>query len=579
MRLKGLAAVLAAGGALAAAALTGWPRENGYQLIWVVLMALAGFFTVRFFEKKDRRAQWCFGILGWLFVFAMGLGMRLEAIDRTGWSGLMLCALFGALWGPAAGGAALMLSERMEAWKATGEASVKKVFWISMAVLFVCWLPVQLAYFPGCFGYDVNGQVSQIVYSSWHTHHPLVHTLLVCGFWAGGGALGSHTMGILGYVIVQMLGMAAAMAYALSYLAQLRCPRGVRIALTIFLALAPQHPVMAIGVTKDVPFAIFMVLACVELHKLFREPERLRSWKKMLRLALVLICLCLFRNNAPMAIAVFAVAAVILIGRGSRVRMAALLAAVLVGQSAVTAGIVAILDADKGAINEMLSVPAQQLARIYDKYGYDEPTNYEVIEWVPHADMYQASRADFTKLHLKVQREGELVGFLKFWVRELFHFPIEYIDAFLLNAKGYWYPDDKSFATVYGEWPEAQVGALIIEQFDNEVEYTVEYTDCIPWLREIFDSLFVRNNYQSIPGLSTLIHPATYTWMLLYALAWAVWRRKWAVLATGMLMLMYLLTLFLGPCTLVRYCYYLMVAAPILVAMLLAKENQRDCLP
>ena len=570
MRLKIFSSVLAAGGAFAAAGLAGWPRESGYQILWIAVMALEAFFALRFFDKKDRRAQWCFGVLGWLFVLAMGLGLRLEKLDETGWGGLALCVLLGALWGPGAGGAAWMLSEKLEKIRQGKEASPQKVFWLSMAALFLCWLPVQLAYFPGCFGYDVNGQVSQIMYDTWHTHHPLVHTLLVCGFWAGGGALGSYTMGVFGYVIVQMLGLAAAMACALSYLAKLRCPRGVRIALTVFLALAPQHPVMSIGVTKDVPFAIFMILACVELHKLFREPERIRDWKKMLRLALVLICVCLFRNNAPMAIAVFAVAALIIIGKGNRVRMAAVLAAALVGQSAVTSALVAVLDADKGAVNEMLSVPAQQLARIYDKYGYDEPTSYEVMEWVPHADMYQASRADFTKLHLKVQREGELAGFAKFWVRELFHFPIEYIDAFLLNAKGYWYPDDKSFATVYGEWPEAKVGALIIEQFDIKVEYT----DCIPWLRNLFDSLFVRNNYQRVPGLSTLIHPATYTWMLLFVLAWAIWRRRWAVLGSGTLMLMYLLTLFLGPCTLVRYCYYLMAAAPVLVALMCTpKEN------
>lgn len=561
-----LSVLMAAGGALAAAWLTGFPKDGGYQLTWIFLMALACFFGFRFLAEKDHRAQVCFGVLGFGFVLAVGLGMRLDAMDETGWDGLAKGVLLGLLWGPSAGGAAIALARKLEGLKASETANVKKTFWFTFSLLFICWLPVQLAYFPGCFGYDVNGQVSQIMYDSWHTHHPLAHTLLVCGFWAGGGALGSYTMGVLAYVLLQMLALAAVMAYALAYLAQLRCPKSVRIALTAFLALAPQHAVMSIGVTKDVPFAIMMIWACVELHKLLRSPDSIRDWKKMLRLSLVLIGVCLFRNNAPMAIAAFAVFAILGIGKGRRVRMIALLCAVLLGQSAVNAALVAVLDADKGAVNEMLSVPAQQLARIYDKYGYEEPTSYEVMEWVPHADMYQASRADFTKLHLKVQREGELAGFVKFWVRELIHFPIEYIDAFLLNARGYWDPNDISFATVYGEWPEATVGALITEQYDIEVEYT----SYLPWLKDTLDDLFVRNEYQSIPGLSSLIHPATYSWMLLYAIAWAIWRRKWAVLGTSTLMLMYLLTLFLGPCTLVRYCYYLMPSAPVLIAALIS---------
>ena len=76
----------------------------------------------------------------------------------------------------------------------------------------------------------------------------------------------------------------------------------------------------------------------------------------------------------------FAVFAILGIGKGRRVRMIALLCAVLLGQSAVNAAMVAVLDADKGAVNEMLSVPAQQLARIYDRYGFDVPAGYEVVE-------------------------------------------------------------------------------------------------------------------------------------------------------------------------------------------------------
>lgn len=561
-----LSVLMAMGGAMAAAWLAGFDQSVDQMLKLGLAAALAVFFCRHLLCQKDPRAQWCFGLLGFGFALAVGLGMRLETLDQTGWDGLALCGFLGLLWGPAVGGGAIWIAQKLEKLQASETANTQKTFWISFAVLLVCWLPVLLAYFPGLFGYDVYEQVGQIMENQWLTHHPLAHTLLVCGFWAGGGALGSYTMGVFSYALTQLLALAAAMAYALSYLAKLHSSKAVRIALTVLFALAPQHPLMGISVTKDIPFAITMLISCVELLKLLREPGRIFSWKKMIPLASALTGACLFRNNAPMAIAVFAIFALIIIGKGRRVRMISLLCAVLVGQSTINAGLAAVLDAGKGKVNEMLSVPAQQLSRVYAKYGYDEPVSYEIIEWVPNADLYQASRADFTKMHLNVDHEGELTGFIKFWARELFHFPIEYIDAFLLNCKGYWDPNDTSFAAVYGEWPDTSVGALITVRYPIRVEYP----NLLPPLQKALDFLYFRNEYQSIPGLSALIHPATYSWMLLYAIAWAIWRKKWAALGTSMLMLMYLLTLFLGPCTLVRYCYYLMPCAPVLTATLIS---------
>jgi len=563
------AAGCALGGAMAYAGLAGWPVQQGYQLIWVVLMAIVFIETRRFWQEADRRAQICFGLLGCLLLLAMGLGRRLETAEQTGLSGLGICAMLALLWGPAAGGVLLRLCRWMEQSAPGKEARVRRVFWVSFLVLFACWIPVQLAYFPCCFGYDMNGQIGQVNNSAYNSHHPLAHTLLVGAFYVAGGRLGSYTAGIWAFAIFQMLSLAAAMAYALAYLAQLRCPRWLRLALTVLFAVGPQHAVMSIGCTKDVPFAILMTLGIVELHKLWRDPQRLHSPKIWLRVVLILAGACLMRNNASMAIAAFVVFALLLMGRGHRLRMTALILSALLLSSVTNTALKHITHAQEGAINEMLSVPAQQLARIYDRYGFDVPAGYEVVEWVPHADMYDPARADFTKQHLRITRDGELFGFLKFWVREFFHYPIEYIDAFLLNAKGYWYPDDTSFATIYGQWPEAYVGAFITEQYPIRVTFT----RFLPRLREAVEYLFVQNHYQRVPGLSTLIHPATYTWMLLTAMAWAIWRRRRAALAAGCMLLMYLLTLFLGPCALVRYCYYLMIGAPFLMGLMACREQ------
>lgn len=559
-----LSLIITLAGSLFFAALTGFARGSGTSLLWAVVLPLICAGLNRFFSEKDRRAKGCFFLTGAGLMLTFALERRLSAFDRTGWDGLAFSMLTALCWGPAAGEGLLLLVRRLEKL-APGRESAG-VFWKSFLVIVLGWLPVWLSCFPCIFGYDLGAQLQQVLAGDFSTHHPLMHTLLVGGLYLLGGKLGSYTLGAFLYAALQAACLAGAMAYALSYLADLRCPRGVRIALTIFFAIAPNHSVLAIGTTKDVLFAAAAIVAAVEIHQFFASRE------KSVLLVLSLSAMCLLRNNALMAVLVWLVPAFFMIGRQGRRRLLAVAAAALVVYGGISFGLEKATNASKGSINEMLSVPAQQISRVYTIHGVESDAGFEALEWVPHAERYQPFCADNVKLHLKVVREGELMGFLKFWLRELFHYPIEYIDAFLLNSKGYWSMEDTSFASVYGQWPEGTVGALIIEQYS---QFGVNFQSFLPQLRSLYEWLFSRNCYQSIPGLSLLIHPAAYTWMLITLLAWAVWRKNRAVLGMGALLAVYLLTLFLGPCALVRYCYYLMSATPVGCALMLCTDGTK----
>ena len=76
------------------------------------------------------------------------------------------------------------------------------------------------------------------------------------------------------------------------------------------------------------------------------------------------------------------------------------------------------------------------------------------------------------------------------------------------------------------------------------------------------------------PLLGRLLCPAFYTWMLLFCLTWAVWKRRWVFLPGGLLALLYLATLLLGPCCLVRYQFDLMLIAPVLMCALSAQTKE-----
>jgi hypothetical protein len=190
---------------------------------------------------------------------------------------------------------------------------------------------------------------------------------------------------------------------------------------------------------------------------------------------------------------------------------------------------------------------------------------YEVREVLPYVDDYTPERADAVKRASVVDTPDRLWRFAKLWAREAFHYPIEYIDAFLYNTKAYWAMDDVSFATTYDTPPDDLRGCLILW---HNTATKIEMQNLWPQVKGVCEELFSRNGYQRFPVLWTLIHPALYTWLLCFVMAAAAYRRNKAVLMACTVMASYLLTLFLGPCALIRYSYYLMLALPVMFGAL-----------
>ena len=559
-----LACLMSGLGCFMACALLGFPATGGVRFAWALLWAVSSLAGLRFLRVQDRRAKACFGTFGALFVLALALGYRLDAAGQTGIDGLLLSLGTALCLGPAAGWAALWLDGRMAALapapqSAPASASPARCsLLLPMALMLAAWTPMLLAFYPGIHAYDTFSQLPDYLAGIFSTHHPLLHTLITGWLYDLGGLLGSHALGMLFYSVAQMLLVAWALAYGLSYLARLGCRRWVRLGLLMLFCL-PQISLHVLGCTKDVPFAALITVFAVRLHQALRDPRLLRSRRWVAGTVAVGVFMVLFRNNAPYALALLLPFAAALAGRGARLRMTALLAAVLVLGLGAGKGLQLATHAQSGLVNEMLSVPAQQLSRVYALHGTEDPVGYEIIEFVPYADQYDVWSADRVKLHLKVSRPGELWGFLKFWGRELFHYPIEYIDAFLYQCKGYWHLDDTLFTD--------RKAAIYLWFYDN---LGVEQHSLLPGLRNAMVRLFGDNAYRAYPVVSLLIQPALYTWLALFALACAIRRRDRGVALAALCLLAYLFTVCLGPLVGNRYSFCLMTGAPLLIGLVCA---------
>ena len=562
-------AFLALTGVCMALLLSALPAQPWGWAACGLALGAAAYGNARFFAETDRRLKTCFGVLGLLFVTATALGLRLDFHEETGWAALLLCVGTGLCLGPAAGEGFAALARLLRKGKTPIGLSSRQAFCLCLALLVVCWLPVALAFFPGITGYDIDNQFRQIQTGQYTTHHPLLHTLLIGGCMRLLGATAGYAL----YTGLQMAALAAAIAYAMSYLASIRCPKGLWMGLVVLFTLAPQHAVMAVSGTKDVLFAAALLMFVVSACCLYRDPEREKTVRPLARCLLWGALACLMRNGVAWAFGLAGLAGLLFARRLLGWRMPLCLALSAALSLCVNGGLKAALHTpDIGLTGEALSIPCQQLARVYALGEADEAEGEEILSRVPYAADYEPQLSDNAKSAVFFGHKPErLVSFFKLWGRVGLRHPSAYLDAFLYTTKGYWYVADDSFATIYDAQPNDARGVLMLRP---AVGTGIQEKSLLPGLKALWKRLFEENGFRRFPALWQLLHPAVYSWLAAFAFTWAVWRKKnrfallcGAALAETALKL-------LGPCCLIRYQYDLMLIAPVLLGVIASPAKE-----
>lgn len=477
--------------------------------------------------------------------------------------------------------------------------------WLFYSLLiFLCWLPVFLAYYPSVFAYDAEGQLYQVLAADYSTHHPLLHTLFLGAFFRLGIARGSVSAGMAVHSVVQMALMACAFGWAVSFLYQRRVSGRVRAALLLFFAVFPANSVLALSTTKDVLFAALVLVYTLWLYRVAcsQSPGSGRNTahgqsekvggKEMAACVFLAVLMLLFRNNAVYAFVVSA--PVVYLGLGGRTRgeesggrnaarsgltrkrylYMTLLTLVLYGICAFS--LKAITHAQNGSPREMLSVPLQQMARTRVKAEEkinpsmrQELEKYIPSEWVFAA--YNPHLADPVKNRAVIHDDP--AGLIRTWIRLGLAHPAIYIDAFLDNSLGLWYLWDTSHAEIYGIGTESGFGYLSTDNRVMPAGFEVEEHSLLPELRAFMEKIVSDNAYSKIPLLRLLFAPALYGWLLYLYIVTAFYRKRYREALPVVFLAAYGLTLLLSPTVLVRYIYPMMVTIPVILPCLMLDEK------
>ncbi len=467
--------------------------------------------------------------------------------------------------------------------------------WLTLCIL--C-MPVLLGVYPGFFVYDAQTEVMEVITRQFTTHHPLLHVLLLGVSVVGTHKVtGSYNLGIFLYMLMQMAVMNAVFTKAIWYLKKKGAGFKSRVATILYYGLFPTIVMYTLCSSKDGLFSAFMLLTVIYLMELSDDVAAfMTDRKKVLSLIASGTLMMVFRHNGFYAYVVFAViyVAISFIKKGIiwnktdaisdntkasykkyRIQVIGALLITIVLYMVINKGLALALNADDSEHQEMLTVPIQQVARVYYGHADDMPDDdkevlYKYIseEGLSH---YTPRLSDIIKLYFDNEAyEEDSQSFWNLYFKYLKKYPATYINAWFMTSYGYWYPG--AVINVYQGNTVFTFTYTDSSYFGYEVEEPGTRESLISIIDKFYRMLSIEKFQQNIPVVSLFFAPAAYFWfemmLVLYALTGSDIndnKRTAYKFIPFMLPLLVWATALLGPTYLVRYVIILWYLLPLII--------------
>lgn len=451
-------------------------------------------------------------------------------------------------------------------------------------IIFLCYLVVFLGVYPGFFVYDAQDELMQVITRSFSTHHPLFHVLLM------GGTVqlihkltGSYNAGIACYTLLQMAVLSLIFGYGIRKLKEEGMGRRGGILLLAYFGGFPTIVMFSLCSAKDGLFTGMVLLMVLMLCAFFRDPAGFFQKKGYCACLFLSSCLMmLLRNNGFYAFFVFVVLLTLLFLKAEwklcRKKMLLVCAGAMLAFLVVNKGFAFVLYADDSENQEILTVPIQQLARVYSMEGdtLTEQQKETLFEILPEEALkrYNPKVSDPVKVDFDNEAyEADKGKYRRLWSDLFREHPFGYLNAWFMTSYGFWYP-----GAVIDVYKGNTVFTFTYEgssYFGYEVEEPGERKSMIPVVDRAYRFLSLDERAQEIPLLSLVLSPGAmfFLWTFVLCFFWYTGqdRKLWPFLFPGLLFL----TVLLGPTYLVRYVVFLWVLLPQLLWELCRKSERK----
>lgn len=537
-------------------------------------------------NKENSTDTTVYGKRGWLisFVFSSAFAVCMNfgrSLDKQGSVAFKSPLMWISILVMAAGGTflfAFFWKTLLKAEERKGAGKIQTVsgrsFLFTAGIIFLCYLPVFLGVYPGFFVYDAQDELMQVVTRNFSTHHPLIHVLLL------GGIIqlihkisGSYNSGIAVYTLFQMAVLSCVFSYAICRLRKEGMGKKSSLAMALYLGLFPTIVMFSLCSAKDGLFTGMLLLTVMQFRELIKNPEQFFSSRMHIILLLASsVFMMLFRHNGFYAFLVFG--AVLLLLRKVtgllkyRKNLLLLLGGILIIYMIISKGATLALNAQDSEHQEMLTVPIQQLARVYtmEENAFSEEEEAILYEILPKEALnrYTPKVSDGVKLSFCNEAYEENPSrYQKLWIKTGMRHPFAYLNAWFMTSYGFWYPD-----TVIDVYRGNTVFTFTYQDssyFGYEVEEPGERHSLIPFLDECYRRMSLEPEIQQIPVISWLFSPGFLFWVTAFISGYFLYAGQYKKLAPWLLPILLWLTVILGPTYLVRYVIFLWILLPVLL--------------
>lgn len=465
----------------------------------------------------------------------------------------------------------------------------KYFFWIrTTGVIFLLYLLVFLAVYPGFFVYDAQEEYLEVVTRNFTTHHPLMHVLFM------GGTIqlfyklsGSVNAGIAMYTLLQMAIIAVAFGYFIWKMKQRGLGKTAQWILTLYLGICPPIVMFSLCSAKDGLFSAMLLLQVLLLQDLCEEPEKfLTDKKRWLLLGVSSTGMMLFRHNGCYAYIIFLPFLIAFLNRKKvtienrkrfleRIIILAIMPAIM--YFLLNWGLTLATNAQSGEHQEILTVPIMQLARTYS-YESDSFTAQQkdvIFQYLPEEALlrYTPKVSDGVKVSFDNRAyEQNKSSFWKVWLEVGLQHPFSYVNAWMMTSYGFWYPD-----TVIDVYRGNTVFTYTYQDssyFGYEVEEPGTRESKLPFLNELYRKMSLEIFQQKIPLLAMLFSPGFMFWCMMFGLGFVLnsknLEQKMEIALPFFLPILIFMTYLLGPTFLVRYVVFWWTLVPLLAIQIYA---------
>lgn len=324
------------------------------------------------------------------------------------------------------------------------KAMNKKTFFTIFILMLLSWTPFLLRYFPArmtpdsfyVIHYANNGILSDL--------HTFGHTWFFGLFFHIGKFIsGNLNIGVAFGIISQMIVMSLIFTTIIKILNNRGVKKIILVALFIYYALSPVNAMYSVTLWRDVLFGAVFPLIIIYLYEYINNDYKL-NWKQILILIIAIIIMLFFRNNG-IYVLILMIPLISFFNKYHKKTIAIVGVIIVTLYFIVKGPIFEFCGVGKTKSIEAFSIPLQQISRVIYLDGeitneqYKELNKYIAVEEVKNS--YRQVISDPIKnISNGDEISNDLGNFLTLWAKILIKNPRIYIESYIMQTIGYWYP-------------------------------------------------------------------------------------------------------------------------------------------